>query len=1014
MLTHIFTVLGLSTATAVSNPPPPDINADGSPDRLVFPSRFTLSNLSPVQVLSGTDGSSLRRLHPADPDGAFGWAGAWTGDADADGLADLVVTEPLAVTRRGLGRAYIISSRTGTVLHEITPKQQGQYGLAVQAVADEDGDGVPDTVVWSRRRTTDGKDWNIRWVFSTRSGEVLSPLAGEDAALKELRSDVNADGAVTLDDAIEIAICSGDPTDDLNNHLDVDADTAISIDDVFIAIENDGTIIESSPPMTYVGWSSDNALLADLSASDDPPIPIELLYAIPYPHPPVIVVDPGLIDDAPGGGGGSGGPGGGGIDDDNPLDPSDNGPSCSPKITHRSRYLCLRPEEPDGCSRIALTAEGGSGTGPYHWTIQGPGAAFLTREGPSTTFNGSSVEVRYCQPGEITVSVTRDASCPLPRVRIFRVVRIDVDIDSDNTTTLSPPDRTIHEELVEASGPVDDTPGKVIKVASKDADNDGLPDRLDGMNLVPSRASDDNSPHVSPTLVIDIAGPMEDNAVLRLRYPASDPSEIRVFDLPPGGYLRMWTVNTSEPRDHRSFLDGGHFVPAGNVPIAALVERLGPPPWTFYVEAADAQLVGIEASVDPDGIDPPLREGDPPGGPSPFLCPDGVQITCTDYVLKAIGCADCEEIEISAFVGTREEHPEELEVPVDFFDRHVLFQVEVQDWRSLESVSVGGHRIPLLPAGSDGLQSDWFYFAHAPHPAAPFGAVRLPPPGPWTILIFNPTEPLINLFQRLFRPHCKDLAKKLKAIVDRARAQFDPTTTDSGLFGKLVHAETAREFASNPRWKSSVWVQLSTRQVVGVGGPPTPHPNTPDFVELDMVYMKGGRTINVGQTFEPDDILDVFEIKTSTSGHVDRDQVERYRIAMNGRKPMLVHPFYKQTASTTGSARWVIAQNPQAMRRARLLGRAAAAAGTGLTLIGAALTIGSEDVDEEVAFDMLLEAVATYRRVYGRNDAEAQLAMLDIVDRMRVWLNAVTGDPLASAVATLTFAYTWMASESWD
>lgn len=591
-----------------------------------------------------------------------------------------------------------------------------------------------------------------------------------------------------------------------------------------------------------------------------------------------------------------------------------------------------------------------------------------------------------------------------------------MDIDSDNTSLLAAPTRTIFEELDEAAGQVQDKPGKVIRTGYWDSDGDGLSDAVDGINCIDGPAVDDSSPHEVPTVVISIEGPMETNAAVVLGYPASDPATIGASGDPfavAAGSLRLWTVNTDQPRDPRPITENGHYVPDGVIPIGVLIEKLGPPPWTLFVEAVSHGLTSIAVQVDPDGVTPPPVEGQPPGGPEPVLCPDGVQITGTEFVLKALGCADCDEVELAAFSEVREEDPAELDDPADFFDRYVLYNLAIRDWRDFGTAEVGGVPIPLAHLGTDGSRSEWFYFASSAHSNAPVGSVRLNMPTGWTWISYNPDTGLQNLWKRLNEPHCKELAKKMRAITDRARAAFDPMLDDSGQWGKLVHQETAAEFASNPRWKSSVWINLDTRKVVSVGTPPTPNPNTTNFVELDMVYMKQGKTITVDQTFQPDDVVDAFEIKTSANGSVLRTQVDKYVAAMGGRKPTLVQPFFRQARAAGGSTLWTIVQNDKAVRRARTLTRAAGTAGVGLALVGAALMVGSENIDEDTAFVMLLESVADYRRYRDTNYELARLAMTDVVDRMRVWLIAATGDPIAAAIATKIFADAWIIAE-WE
>lgn len=414
-----------------SLPPPPDLDGDGVAEVLEYPSRPARTNALAVKVMRGSSGPPLAMIPANNPDTAFGWRAFWIADADGDGAADIAVCEPLATTSQGLGIAHVYSSRTTSRLFTLVVSQRGQFGLDGELIADRDGDGVPDLVIWSLRQLDSGSAVSIPWLFSSRDGTRIWP-PDEDSALAAVRSDVDVSGEVAVEDVVTVAGSVGAETPPDSQSLDVNLDSSLDSNDVFTVIANLGTTLPQAPPgLRFVGWNSLDPYAAQLVEADAPPVP-PAIYRSGNPGP--IVIAPPSAEDIPGDGDGGGGGGGGPPDpneDDNPADPFDNGPSCSPKIDQNQRYICLRPEEEDGCIEFALTASGGAGSGPPAWSIEG--GVFIMNGQPHQTATADSVTVRVCGPGEVAVFVGRPAACIRPRQRLFRVLRVDVDADSNLT-----------------------------------------------------------------------------------------------------------------------------------------------------------------------------------------------------------------------------------------------------------------------------------------------------------------------------------------------------------------------------------------------------------------------------------------------------------------------------------------------------------------------------------------------------------------------------------------------------
>jgi hypothetical protein len=196
-----------------------------------------------------------------------------------------------------------------------------------------------------------------------------------------------------------------------------------------------------------------------------------------------------------------------------------------------------------------------------------------------------------------------------------------------------------------------------------------------------------------------------------------------------------------------------------------------------------------------------------------------------------------------------------------------------------------------------------------------------------------------------------------------------------------------------------VWVDAQTRQVLSVNDPDFVGPNTAH--EIDLAYMKRGRAIQVGQVLDPSDIEDVFEIKTSYAGEIGVEQLEAYRRNMNGRTVIKVHVPKRQRSA---SGRWVVEDNPRAIRKIGTLGRFAGAAGAGLSIFSTAMTLAGPATSEDQAYEEVVIATNRYLDAQRHSDAQAKIALLDLVDAMRRWLTAAVGDPTVANIATEIFA----------
>ncbi|MEM7202477.1 MAG: VCBS repeat-containing protein [Planctomycetota bacterium] len=124
-----------------------DVDGDGWSDFAATQTQ-PASGAGHVWLLSGRDGTALRRLDAAPTETNFGQDIDALGDLDGDGVPDLIAASSESVV--------ILSGATGARLHEAAATGP----VTVAGVGDVDGDGVPD------------------WAFQDQNGVVVASGAG--------------------------------------------------------------------------------------------------------------------------------------------------------------------------------------------------------------------------------------------------------------------------------------------------------------------------------------------------------------------------------------------------------------------------------------------------------------------------------------------------------------------------------------------------------------------------------------------------------------------------------------------------------------------------------------------------------------------------------------------------------------------------------------------------------------------------------------------------------------------
>ncbi|MBB5352936.1 hypothetical protein HNR46_003185 [Haloferula luteola] len=185
----------------------------------------------------------------------------------------------------------------------------------------------------------------------------------------------------------------------------------------------------------------------------------------------------------------------------------------------------------------------------------------------------------------------------------------DIDIDSDNNDGLALPRRDTAEEdkedYVAAEASAAENPGKFVKISTGDADNDGIPDFADGMDVHGGLANSACYPFVP--VVVDLPALKRiKNAKVKFEYDEADPAGIvrtvvanQIPKWSPGnGSLRLWTKNGNKARRSSDVAGHGDLVKS-NVEYAYddLKGAGTNGSFIFYVEAVKKSAAAADKSI---------------------------------------------------------------------------------------------------------------------------------------------------------------------------------------------------------------------------------------------------------------------------------------------------------------------------------------------------------------------------------------------------------------------------------
>lgn len=180
-----------------------DVNGDGVPDFMSAATLADAHGVDSgrVTVWSGVDG---RALYVIDGEAAGDQCGVsikWAGDVDRDGRMDFVIGAPYH-DGNGVdaGNARVFSGARGNVLYTFHGTYAGDlFGTSVSGAGDVDGDGWDDVIIGAPGADLGGIDRGYAVVYSGRTGTSLFVLTGvtdldEFGYAVTALDDVNGDG----------------------------------------------------------------------------------------------------------------------------------------------------------------------------------------------------------------------------------------------------------------------------------------------------------------------------------------------------------------------------------------------------------------------------------------------------------------------------------------------------------------------------------------------------------------------------------------------------------------------------------------------------------------------------------------------------------------------------------------------------------------------------------------------------------------------------------------------------
>jgi hypothetical protein len=201
-----------------------------------------------MRVLSGADGSLLWLRQPGSAGAQFGWAVAAAGDVDGDGTGDVVVGAPFHKVGglSSAGKVIVYSGPTGDLIFQVNGTVwAGFLGKSVAGVGDIDGNGFDDVLVGEP--VNSGTEYARAFVHGGPEGALLSSTTAPDLN-SHMGTSVAGIDDVTGDGVRDLVL--GAPRSNSYQVLN-----PFITSEVHIASGADGSIVRTLTGTGGFGWS---------------------------------------------------------------------------------------------------------------------------------------------------------------------------------------------------------------------------------------------------------------------------------------------------------------------------------------------------------------------------------------------------------------------------------------------------------------------------------------------------------------------------------------------------------------------------------------------------------------------------------------------------------------------------------------------------------------------------------------------------------------------------------------
>jgi hypothetical protein len=178
-----------------------DVDGDGRDEFLVTAWLGGENGGGEAALYSGATGTPLRAFEGEQHGDFFGAAASRAGDIDGDGIPDLIIGAYGADTHGvNSGSVYLLSGSDGTLIHVLHGEAaHDRFGAALAGVGDANGDGIDDLIVGAARAGGRGS----AYLYSGADFRLLQRFDGDatgDAFGHAVASagDLNADGLADI------------------------------------------------------------------------------------------------------------------------------------------------------------------------------------------------------------------------------------------------------------------------------------------------------------------------------------------------------------------------------------------------------------------------------------------------------------------------------------------------------------------------------------------------------------------------------------------------------------------------------------------------------------------------------------------------------------------------------------------------------------------------------------------------------------------------------------------------